>query len=127
MATDAEGIFISASYLTNIDSDANRKFLAAMTKKFGDKLLTPNDLSVPQYDAVYLYKAAVEKAKSTEAEGVVQALAEVSFDGPRGTVQMDKQRHAPLTMYLGQVQANGSVRIVKSFPKVDPGDQCPKM
>ena len=125
MAADAEGIFISASYLTNIDSPANQKFLAAMKKKFGDKLLTPNDLSVPEYDAVYLYKAAVEKAKTTDVDPVIKALAEVSFDGPRGSVQMDKQRHAPLTMYLGEVQADGSVKIVKMFPKVDPGDQCP--
>ena len=127
MAADADGVFISASFLTNIDTPANQKFMAAMKAKFGDKLLTPNDLSVPEYDAVYLYKAAVEKAKTTDAEPVLKALAEVSFDGPRGKVQMNDQRHAPLTMYLGQVQADGSVKIVKSFPNVDPGDQCPKL
>jgi urea transport system substrate-binding protein len=127
MAADADGVFISASFLTNIDTPANQKFMAAMKAKFGDKLLTPNDLSVPEYDAVYLYKAAVEKAKTTDAEPVLEALAEVSFDGPRGKVQMNDQRHAPLTMYLGQVQADGSVKIVKSFPNVDPGDQCPKL
>jgi urea transport system substrate-binding protein len=127
MAADAEGIFISASYLTGIDSPANKKFLAAMKAKFGDKLLTPNDLSVPEYDAVYLYKAAVEKVKTTDADSVVKELASVSFAGPRGTVQMNAQRHAPLTMYLGQVQGNGSVTIVKTFINVDPGDQCPKL
>jgi len=98
-----------------------------MNKKFGAKLLTPNDLSVPQYDAIYLYKAAVEKAKSTKADGVIKALAEVSYDGPRGRVQMNVQRHAPLNMYLGQVQKDGSVKIVQSFPAVDPGPQCPKL
>ena len=127
MAADAEGIFISASYLTGIDSPSNKKFLAAMKAKFGDKLLTPNDLSVPEYDAVYLYKAAVEKVKTTDADSVVKELASVSFAGPRGTVQMNAQRHAPLTMYLGQVQGNGSVTIVKTFINVDPGDQCPKL
>jgi branched-chain amino acid transport system substrate-binding protein len=127
MAADADGVFISASFLTNIDTSANKKFMSAMKAKFGDKLLTPNDLSVPEYDAVYLYKAAVEKAKTTTAEPVIAALAEVSFDGPRGKVQMNAQRHAPLTMYLGQVQADGSVKIVKSFPNVSPGEQCPKL
>ncbi|MBR1126082.1 substrate-binding protein [Bradyrhizobium lablabi] len=127
MAADADGVFISASFLTNIDTPANKKFMAAMKAKFGDKLLTPNDLSVPQYDAVYLYKAAVEKAKSTSADAVVEALATVQFDGPRGKVQMNAQRHAPLTMYLGQVQSDGSVKIVKSFPNVSPGEQCPKL
>lgn len=127
MGADAEGIHIAASYLTNIDSEKNKAFLAAMKKKFGDKLLTPNDLSVPQYDAVYLYKAAVEKAGTTDADPVVKALGEVSFEGPRGKVSMNDQRHAPLTMYLGQVQADGSIKIVKVFQNVDPGDQCPKL
>jgi len=127
MGADADGIFISASYLTSVDAPANKKFLAAMEKKFGPKLLTPNDLSVPQYDAIYLYKAALEKAGKVEGEAVIAALAEVSFDGPRGLVQMNAQRHAPLTMYLGQVQADGSVKVVKSFPNVSPGEQCPKI
>lgn len=127
MGADAQGIFISASYLTNIDSPANKAFLAAMHKKFGSDLKTPNDLSVPEYDAVYLYKEAVEKAGSTDPAKVVAALGKVSFDGPRGHIQMSKERHAPLTMYLGQVQADGSVKIVKTFPNVDPGDQCPNL
>ena len=50
---DADGIFISGSYLTNIDTPANKAFLAAMTKKFGADLKTPNDLSVPEYEGVY--------------------------------------------------------------------------
>jgi branched-chain amino acid transport system substrate-binding protein len=127
MGADAQGIFISASYLTNIETARNKEFLAAMKKKFGADLKTPNDLSVPEYDAVYLYKAAVEKAGGLDVEKVVKTLAEVSFDGPRGRIQMSKQRHAPLTMYLGQVQADGSVKIVSTFKDVDPGEQCPNL
>ena len=56
MGADAAGIYISASYITSIDSPENKKFLAAMQKKFGADLKTPNDLSVPQYEGVYLYK-----------------------------------------------------------------------
>jgi urea transport system substrate-binding protein len=62
MGTDATGIYLSASYVTGIDSPENKKFLEAASKKFGADLKTPNDLSVPEYEAVYLYKAAVEKA-----------------------------------------------------------------
>lgn len=127
MGGDAEGIFISGSYLTNIDSPKNKEFLAAMQKKFGNDLKTPNDLSVPQYEGVYAYKAAVEKAGSTDADKVIKALAEVAFDGPRGTIRMNKQRHAPLTMYLGQVQKDGSVKILETFKDVDPGAQCPNL
>ena len=86
-----------------------------MKRSSASDLKTPNDLSVPEYEGVYAYKAAVEKAKSTETDDVIKALAEVSVDGPRGAIQMDKQRHAPLTMYLGQVQADGSVKVIQSF------------
>ena len=127
MGADAAGILISASYVTGIDSAENKAFLDAMAAKFGDELRTPNDLSVPQYEAVYLYKAAVEKAGSTDAKAVLDVLDEVSFTGPRGTIQMSKQHHAPLTMYLGQVQEDGSVVVVETFKDVDPGEQCPKL
>lgn len=127
MGADAEGIFMSGSYVTNIDTPANRTFLAAMEKRFGKELKTPNDLSVPEYEAVYLYKAAVEKAGSFDTGKVIPALAQVSFDGPRGKIQMNKQRHTPLTMYLGQVQVDGSVKVIASFKDVDPGAQCPAL
>ena len=51
MGADATDIYISASYVTGIDSAANKTFLAAMSKKFGADLKTPNDLSVPEYEA----------------------------------------------------------------------------
>jgi urea transport system substrate-binding protein len=125
MGSDAEGTLLSGSYYTSVDTPANKKFLAAMKEKFGDKLLTPNDLSAPQYEAVQLYALAVAKAGTTDAGPVLDALKEVSFNGPRGVIKMDKQRHAALTMYLGQVMADGSVSILSSFDNVDPGAKCP--
>lgn len=127
MGADAKDIFLSASYVTGIDSPENKAFLSAMEKKFGKELRTPNDLSVPQYEAIYLYKAAVEKAGSTDTADVLKALPDVSFTGPRGKISMNKQHHAPLTMYLGQVRDDGSVAVVDSFKDVDPGDQCPNL
>ena len=98
-----------------------------MKAHFGDDLKTPNDLSVPQYEGVYLYKLAVEKAGTTESQAVIDALDDVSFMGPRGRIQMNKQRHAPLTMYLAQVQADGGIKLISSFEDVDPGEQCPNL
>jgi len=126
MGGDAAGIFISASYITGIDSPENKAFLAGMQEMFGDDLVTPNDLSVPQYEAIHAYKAAVEKAGSTDSQAVIDALDEVSVTGPRGTIRMDDQRHAPLTMYLGRVQEDGSVEVIERFQNVDPGEQCPQ-
>lgn len=126
MGADATGIYIAASYLTSIASEENQSFLAAMAAKFGDDLKTPNDLSVPQYEAIYAYKAAAEMAGSVEPQAIIDALDDVAVTGPRGTIQMNAQRHAPLTMYLGRVEADGSVEVISTFENVDPGDQCPQ-
>ncbi|CAM3311709.1 substrate-binding protein [Paracoccus nototheniae] len=126
MGADAEGIYIAASYITGIDSPTNKTFLEAMEAKFGDKTETPNELSVPQYEAIFAYAAAVEKVGSTDPDEVVEALSQVTVEGPRGSITMNKQRHAPLTMHLGRVAANGSIEVIKSFENVDPGDQCPQ-
>lgn len=127
IGADATGVYIAQSYLTSIDNPANKAFKAALEKKFGAEMKTPNDLSEPQYDAIYLYKAAVEKAGSTDTAKVLKALGEVSFTGPRGAITMDKEHHAALTMYLGQVQSDGSVKVIQTFPNVSPGNQCPKL
>ncbi|MGF6346621.1 substrate-binding protein [Variovorax sp. W2I14] len=127
MGDVASGMYMSASYLTGIDIPENKKFIEAMKKKFGADLKTPNELSEPQYEAFFLYKAAAEKAGSVDAAKVVKALGEVSFTGPRGAVSMNKSRHTPLSMRLGQVQSDGSIKILETFASVDPGAQCPNL
>jgi ABC-type branched-subunit amino acid transport system substrate-binding protein len=127
MGNAGSGMYMAASYLTGIDSKENKRFIEALNKKFGDKVKTPNELSEPQYEAFYLYKEAAEKAGSTDSAKVVKALQEVSFDGPRGPVSMNKSRHAPLSMRLGQVRADGSIQILQTFDNVDPGMQCPNL
>ena len=127
MGDVATGLYMSASYLTSIDTPENKKFVSDLGKKFGADLKTPNELSEPQYEGFYLYKAAVEKAGSTDSVKVIKALGEVSFVGPRGSVAMNKSRHTPLSMRLGQVEQDGSIKILETFASVDPGAQCPNI
>jgi branched-chain amino acid transport system substrate-binding protein len=127
IGADATGVYISQSYLTSIDTPQNKAFIAGLQKMFGSDMKTPNDLSEPEYDGIYLYKAAAENAGSLDEAKILRALPTVSFDGPRGKIMMDKEHHAPLTMYLGQVQADGSVKVIQTFKNVDPGQQCPKL
>jgi branched-chain amino acid transport system substrate-binding protein len=123
----AEGVYYTGDYFTGIDSPENKAFLDAMKKKFGANLKTPNSLSQQEYDGVHAYALAVEKARSTEADKVIQTLPQVVFKGPRGPVQMNKQHHAPLPVYLAQVQADGKTKVLKNFGLIDPVDQCPQL
>ncbi|KRP66707.1 substrate-binding protein [Pseudomonas orientalis] len=127
MGDVASGMYMSASYLTSIDTPENKKFLSDLGQKFGGNLSTPNELSEPQYEAFFLYKAAVEKANSIDSAAVVEALNDVSIVGPRGVVQMNASRHTPLAMRLGQIQSDGSIRILETQEGVSPGIQCPNL
>jgi branched-chain amino acid transport system substrate-binding protein len=123
----AEGVYYTGDYYTGIDNPENKRFLDAMKKKFGTELKTPNALSQQEYDGVHAYAMAVEKAGTTEAEAVIKALPTVVFNGPRGSVQMNKEHHAPLPIYLAQVQADGKTKVLKNFGLIDPRDQCPNL
>ena len=127
MGDVATGMYMSASYLTNIDTPENTRFIASMRAKFGADLKTPNELSEPQYEAFHLFKAAAEKAGSLDKDKVIKALGEVSFVGPRGEIRMNKSRHTPLAMRLGQIQQGGTIKILQTFKGVDPGPQCPNL
>ena len=71
IGADATGVYIAQSYLTSIDTPQNKAFIAGLQKMFGNDMKTPNDLSEPEYDGIYLYKAAVEKAGSFDEAKVL--------------------------------------------------------
>ena len=115
------------TYFQSIKSPANTKFLAdwnawlAKTtadgvKKEGRVTCSPMVLS---YDGVYLWKAAVEKAKSFEVDKVVAALESgISFDGPGGKVTTQKNHHLTKNVFIGETKADGQFKILKEYKDV---------
>ncbi len=72
------------------DTDpAVQKFVAAYQAMFNS---TPNAISALAYDAVYMYKAAIEKAGSADPKAVRDALADTSavYSGVTGTFSLDQ-------------------------------------
>jgi urea transport system substrate-binding protein len=124
LGPDGEGVVMAGAYFQVLDTPANKKFLADLKKKYGGKTAPQNLLSVTNYDAVYLYAAAVAKAKSTATAPVLKALSQVSFNGPRGLVHMTKDRHAALPIYIGIGQKDQSFKIIKKLGVVTPSQQC---
>jgi branched-chain amino acid transport system substrate-binding protein len=109
-------MYVTPNYIEEVNSPASNEF----KKKFKAKF--PNEPYISQeaanaYDAVYLYKAAVEKAKSTDKVAVRKALesGDICTDGPSGKVCIDpKSHHLSHTIYLAHVQGDHSIE----FPKV---------
>jgi len=71
-----------------------QKFVAAYTAMWGS---TPNAISALAYDAVYMYKLAIENAASADPAAVRDALANpaTSFSGVTGTFAFNAETGTP--------------------------------
>lgn len=115
------------TYFQSIKSKANKKFVDNFQGwlkkstvpgivKEGRVTCSPMVLS---YNGVYLWKAAVEKAKSFDPEKVMAALeGGISFDGPGGKVTTQKNHHLTKNVYIGESKADGQFKILKTFDGV---------
>jgi len=82
-----------------------------------DKPLT-NDPMEATYIGIYMWKQAVEKAKSTDTDKVIAAMAGQTFKAPSGfTAKMDeKNHHLHKPVFVGEIKADGQFNIVWKTP-----------
>jgi urea transport system substrate-binding protein len=78
-----------------------------------DKAVT-NDPMEATYIGVYMWKQAVEKAKSTDVDKVIAAMAGQTFKAPSGfTIKMDeKNHHLHKPVFIGEIKADGQFNVV---------------
>ncbi len=115
------------TYFQSIKTPANTKFVTNFKKWLGETseagivkegrvTCSPMVLS---YDGVYLWKKAVEQAKSFDVPKVIAALEKgITFDGPGGTVKTQQNHHLTKSVYIGETKADGQFKIIKSFKDV---------
>src|SRR6188474_1487230 len=109
------------NYFESIKNPTNDEFLkkwAAYAKAKNlaghkDKPLT-NDPMEATYIGVYMWKQAVEKAKSFETDKVIAAMGGQTFAAPSGfTATMDaKNHHLHKPVLIGEVKADGQFNVV---------------
>ena len=82
-----------------------------------DKPLT-NDPMEATYIGINMWKQAVEKAKSTEVDKVIAAMAGQTFTAPSGiTSKMDeKNHHLHKSVFIGEIKADGQFNVVWKTP-----------
>src|ERR671912_2897660 len=103
--------------LKNPENDAFRQKWAAYTKAkklaAADKPLT-NDPMEATYIGIYMWKQAVEKAKSFDVDKVRAAMGGQTFKAPSGfTAKMDeKNHHLHKPVFIGEVKADGQFNVV---------------
>ncbi len=112
------------NYFQSIKSPANAEFIKkwsayAKAKKLpgSDKPLT-NDPMEATYIGINMWKQAVEKAKSTDTDKVIAAMAGQTFNAPSGIVsKMDeKNHHLHKSVFIGEIKADGQFNVVWKTP-----------
>lgn len=113
------GTLSNQAYFMGLENDKNSAFKAAYGAMFGaDKPI--NAIGEAAYDAVYLYKLAVEKAQSTESQAVINALRQVEFDAPQGKVNFANNNVMRSNSLLARGNDSGQWDIVDNFGQVNP-------
>lgn len=116
-ADNLAGHYAVWNYFQSVDTPANKTFVAAFKKKYGADRVTDDPIEAG-YFGVYLWKAAVEKAKSFDVEKVKAAAKGIKFDAPEGPVMIDgDNQHTYKIVRIGQVQPDGQFKVVWSTPK----------
>jgi urea transport system substrate-binding protein len=109
-----KGHFAAWNYFQTVDTPASKKFVAAFKAKYGAERVV-NDPMEAAYVMVYLWKQAVEKAKTYEdLEKVRAAAVGQTFEGPNGKVVLGANHHISKTVRIGKVREDGLFDIVYS-------------
>ncbi len=112
------------NYFQSIKNPSNDEFIKkwsayAKAKKLpgSDKPLT-NDPMEATYIGINMWKQAVEKAKSTDVDKVIAAMAGQTFKAPSGiTSKMDeKNHHLHKSVFIGEIKADGQFNVVWKTP-----------
>lgn len=97
----AEGFVTGVGYSTEIDTPENKKFVAAF--RAANKA-DPDLYGADSYGLIFAYKAAVEKAKSTETDKVRTAFKDLKWMTPQGEKTLRGGDHQAMqTMYVVRV------------------------
>ncbi|WP_397367676.1 urea ABC transporter substrate-binding protein [Paenibacillus sp. JGP012] len=105
-----KGHLASWNYYQTTETTENKDFVAKYKEKYGVDRVTADPIEAG-YVAVYLWKAAVEKAGSTDVEKVKQAAKGLELDAPEGKVTVDgENQHIYKPVRIGEVQEDGQFK-----------------
>ena len=125
MGGAGENFLSAAGYSIDIDTPANKRFVAAFKKETGSD---PDLFGADTYGLFYLFKQAIEKAGSTDTDKLRSAMEDASWETPQGTKKMRKGDHqAIVDMVVVKVKGNDfqTVGKVPGAEAVGP-DKCDK-
>lgn len=123
-----DGMLTTYAYYEEIDTPANKAWLAKFRAKHGDGYGYLNDVPMNEYYGWSLWAEAVRQAKSFDRLKVIEALeGGTTFSGPAGPRKVDgATHHCIFNMYQAELKDRKFVIQAKfdSVRPTNPGGQC---
>ncbi|MDZ4255714.1 MAG: urea ABC transporter substrate-binding protein [Sulfuritalea sp.] len=117
---NAVGYYACMGYFQSIKSPENEKFVKAIKAKYGQDRVVGDPMECA-YNSVYLWKMAVEKAKSFDVDKVTAASSGLEFNAPEGKVKIHKtNHHVSKKVRIGRARADGQFDIVSESAVMEP-------
>ncbi|MBC7395440.1 MULTISPECIES: urea ABC transporter substrate-binding protein [unclassified Variovorax] len=120
------GFYSSMKYFQSLDNENNKKFVAAFKAKYGKDSVI-GDVTQAGYLGPWLWKAAVERAKSFDVDKVVAASPGIELkQAPEGYVKLDANHHLWSKSRIAMGLPDGSFKVVSESPELIKPDPFPK-
>jgi urea transport system substrate-binding protein len=110
-AENIAGHYTAWNYYQTTATPENEKFVAAYKAAYGDDRVTADPIEAG-YFGVYVWKALVEAAGSTDVAAVTGAAdaSEIEIAAPGGVIKVDGEtQHMYKTVRIGQIGADGLI------------------
>ncbi|MDQ1375357.1 MAG: urea transport system substrate-binding protein [Actinomycetota bacterium] len=118
------GHLVAWNYYQTTDLPKNKEFVAAYQAKYGTNKHTDDPIEAG-YNSVYIWKAAVEKAKSFDVAKVIEAAKGLQLDTPEGALTVSTWNHHVFkTARIGMVNSQGIIDEVWNSGKPIEPDPC---
>ena len=112
------------NYFESLKNPENAKFIkmykdwAVKNKLPNAKTVVTNDPMEATYVGIHMWAQAVEKAKSTDTDKVIAAMAGQTFKAPDGfVIKMDeKNHHLHKPVFIAEIKADGQFNVVWKTP-----------
>ncbi|HWY88347.1 MAG TPA: urea ABC transporter substrate-binding protein [Gemmataceae bacterium] len=117
-----KGHLAAWNYFQSIDTPVNKAFVKRFQDMYGKDRVTDDPIAAA-YAQVYLWKNAVEKAKSTNVDKVREAFVKgsIGFDAPEGKIKVDpKNLHVYKSFYMGKIRDDKQFDIIYKTPPIEP-------
>jgi len=117
---NAVGYYACMGYFQSLKNPQNEKFVKAIKAKYGADRVVGDPMECA-YNAVYLWKMAVEKAKSFDVDKVIAASSGLAFDAPEGQIRIHAtNHHVAKKVRVGRARADGQFDIVYESAVIEP-------